>query len=132
MPGSDLKYAVSDAKRVASTVQGGAHYAGVKVETLVNQAASPDAIRARLDDIVKRAQHRRYDRAGFRGSRACWIPTAASGSHCRRRQRRRSKTPRSISTEIASRVAKAQARAVVLLDVCHAGASGQINVASKR
>lgn len=129
MPGSDLKYAVSDAKRVASTVQGGAHYAGVKVETLVNQAASPDAIRARLDDIVKRAQPGDTIVLAFAGH-------GLLDSHGRLRLALSSTTTAAIEDtaldfdEIASRVAKAQARAVVLLDVCHAGASGQINVAS--
>ncbi|QKD02523.1 caspase family protein [Mesorhizobium loti] len=129
IPGSDLKYAVSDAKRVASTVHAGAHYSGVKIETLLDQAASADTIKAKLDDIVARAQPGDTIVLAFAGH-------GLLDSHGRLRLALSSTTTKAIEEttldfdEIASRVAKAQARVVVLLDVCHAGASGQINVAS--
>ncbi|MEP6564005.1 MAG: caspase family protein [Mesorhizobium sp.] len=129
MPGSDLKYAASDAKRVASAVRANAHYGGVKIETLIDQAATVDTIKTKLDEIVKRARPGDTILLAFAGH-------GLLDSRGRLRLALSSTTTKAIDEtsldfdEIASRVANAQTRAIVLLDVCHAGASGQINVAS--
>ncbi|QPC91603.1 caspase family protein [Mesorhizobium sp. INR15] len=129
MPGSDLKYAASDARRVATTVGASAHYSGVKVETLLDEAATIDAIKAKLDDIVESAHARDTILLAFAGH-------GLLDARGRLRLALSSTATNAIEEtsldfdEIASRVAKAQARVIVLLDVCHAGASGQISVAS--
>jgi hypothetical protein len=129
MRGSDLKYAASDAKRIASAVRSNARYRGVQIGSLVDGAATAQAIEAKLDSIVKRAKPGDTILLAFAGhgllDRTGRLRLALSSTSAQALE----ETSLDFN-EIASRMSLAQARVIVLLDVCHAGASGQASVAS--
>jgi hypothetical protein len=129
MPGSDLRFSAADARRIAAVVGASSAYESVDVEPLVNEQASADAIRARLDKLIAKAGPDDTILLSFAGhglvDRDGRLRLALSTTEAGRIE----ETSLDFE-EIAARLRSARARVLILLDVCHAGAAGRTEVAS--
>lgn len=129
LPGSDLGFAAADARRIAAAAGRSELYAGAEVTVLTDREATADAILDALDRIVAAAGEDDTILLSFAthgliggngGLRLALSETAALDID-------------GTSLEfdaVVSRLARARARAIVLLDACHAGASGQSGAAN--
>jgi tetratricopeptide (TPR) repeat protein len=129
LPGSDLRYAVADARRIERVVRKAAKYEEVSFETLIDTAATPASITSELDGLIGSAKPEDTILLSFAGH-------GLVGEDGKLRLALSTTSAAAIEEtsvdfdEIAARIAEAKARVVVLLDVCHAGASGKLEAAS--
>jgi uncharacterized caspase-like protein len=129
MPGSDLKYAVADAQRVADVAKGAGGYENVAVDTLLDAEVTPDALRGALRKVVGEAVAGDTILLSFAGhgmmSKAGGLRLALPETEIADLE-----NTSFDFDEIGDIVRTAQARVIILLDVCHAGASERGAIAS--
>lgn len=129
MPGSDLKYAAADARRIAGVVAESHRYESVEMASLIDGQVTPDTLRARLREIVGAAAAEDTILLSFAGH---GLMAGSGGLRLALPQTEAADIENTSFDfdEIGAIVRMAKARVVILLDVCHAGASGRAGIAS--
>lgn len=129
MPGADLNYAAADARRVAEVVAGSSRYEGVEMATLIDGQVTSESLRERLLKIVGDATAEDTILLSFAGH---GLMAGSGGLRLALPETDLAEIERTTFDfdEIGMIVRMAKARVVVLLDVCHAGASGRAGIAS--
>lgn len=129
MPGSDLRFAAADARRIAGAVTASPLYAAVDVGTLLDEEATAEAILGRLDALIGEAGEGDTLLLSFAGHGLIGgdgrLRLALSSTD--RADIDRTSLP---FDAVAARIKAAKARVVVLLDACHSGVSGQADPAT--
>ncbi len=129
MPGSELRYAAADARRIAGAVASSPLYASVDVGTMLDADATAEAILARLDVMIGEAGEGDTLLLSFAGH-------GLIGGDGRLRLALSSTDRADIDGSslafdaVARRLKAAKARVVVLLDACHSGVTGQADPAT--
>ena len=129
MPGSDLRYATADARRIAGAVAASPLYGSAEIDTLIDADATAEAILARLDAVIAEAGEGDTLLLSFAGH-------GLIGGDGRLRLALSSTDRADIDRTslafdaVAQRIKAAKARVVVLLDACHSGVTGQADPAT--
>lgn len=129
MPGSELRFAAADARRIAGAVAASPLYAGADVGTMLDADATAEAILSRLDDLIGEAGEGDTLLLSFAGH-------GLIGGDGRLRLALSSTDRADIDgtslafDAVAQRLKAAKARVVVLLDACHSGVTGQADPAT--
>jgi hypothetical protein len=129
MPGSDLRYAAADARRIAGAVAASPLYGSAEIDTLIDADATAEAILARLDAVIAEAGEGDTLLLSFAGH-------GLIGGDGRLRLALSSTDRADIDRTslafdaVAQRIKAAKARVVVLLDSCHSGVTGQADPAT--
>ncbi|MEP9388415.1 caspase family protein [Mesorhizobium sp. KR9-304] len=129
MTGADLKYAAADARRIAGIVGASRRYESVEMATLVDGQVTPETLRGNLRKIIGGATVDDTILLSFAGH---GLVSAAGGLRLALPETDLGDIERTTFDfdEIGAVVSTAKARVIVLLDVCHAGASGRASIAS--
>lgn len=129
MPGSDLRYAAADARRIAGAVAASPLYGSIDIDTMLDAEASAEAILGRLDAMIEQAGEGDTLLLSFAGH-------GLIGGDGRLRLALSSTDRADIDGSslafdaVARRIKAAKARVVVLLDACHSGVTGQTDPAT--
>lgn len=129
MPGSELRYAAADARRISAAVAGSPLYGTADVGTMLDADATAEAILSRLDHLIDEAGEGDTLLLSFAGH-------GLIGGDGRLRLALSSTDRADIDgtslafDEVARRLKSAKARVVVLLDACHSGVTGQADPAT--
>lgn len=129
MPGSELRFAAADARRIAGALAASPVYGAIDVGTMLDAEATAEAILSRLDDLIAGAGEGDTLLLSFAGH-------GLIGGDGRLRLALSSTDRADIDgttlpfDAVAQRLKAAKARVVVLLDACHSGVTGQADPAT--